>query len=425
MNTRKELLRAFDETDRRARELVTGLDRSLLEVPYDPGINPPVWELGHTAFFTEFFLLRAVADPAPRMPGHDEVWDSFEIPHDYRWRPGVVPDLATTLDYDRRIRDEARARIESGPLDPGEHYLARYAVCHRNMHVESMIWCRQTLGYPPPASARYTPAGTAPEAEPGDVLVPGGRYRIGLSADAPFGFDNERPGHEAVLAPFAVSRTPVTNGEFLDFVESGGYADPAAWSLPGRCWLERTGAAHPRYWRRDGDGAWRVRRFDAWHDLDPAAPVLHVSWWEADAFCRFAGRRLPTEAEWEAAARGPDGRRFPWGDEMEPARVDTDAVAFATAPAASRPEGASPAGCLQMLGTAWEWTADPFLPYPGFAPDMYRFMSTLQFGDHRTARGGSCATSSCLLRATYRQPYHPDRRDVFTGFRTCALSSPG
>jgi len=419
MNTRAELLRELDNTDRRMRELISDLDDAQLAVPYERGINPPIWELGHAAFFTEYFLLRVVGDDAPRMPGYDEIWDAFQIPHRVRWQEGVVPDRRATLDYYTSIMHEVRARLEAREPGPEEHYLCRYSICHQNMHVESMIWCRQTLEYAPPPGATMLEreAAAAPD---GDAQIPGGSYPIGLSKNRGFGFDNERPGFRADVEPFAISKRLVTNGEFLAFVEDKGYETPSLWSFPGRCWLEEEKAAHPLYWRRDKGGAWQQRRFDRWTDLAPDAPVLHVSYWEAEAYASWAGRRLPTEREWEAAARGPSGRLFAWGDAMDAARVDMDGTKLATGAVDSLREGATPEGCLQMLGTAWEWTSSQFLPYDGFKVDMYPFMSTLQFGDHKVTKGGSCATSSCLIRNTYRQAYLPGRRDAFTGFRTCA-----
>ena len=428
MNTKAELLRELDNTDRRTLALIADLSDEQLAVPYELGINPPIWELGHAAFFYELFLLREVGSASPRMPGHDEIWDSFQIQHENRWRDGVVPDRQTTLDYYRRVLDEVRERIESNDSDPKAHYLCRYSIGHQNMHIESMIWCRQTIGLPRPDSATDVPAAvpTTGEGAAGDASVPAGRYRIGMPpqgddyATTGFSFDNERPGPRVDLEPFRIARTLVSNREFLSFLEAGGYDDPTVWSYRGRNWLEREKPGHPIYWRRGDDGGWQVRQFDAWTDLPLDAPVLHVNLWEAEAFCNAAGRRLPTEYEWEAAARGAEGRFYPWGDTMEPGRVDMNAGDLGRGAVTAHADGASAVGCLQMLGTAWEWTSSQFLPYDGFAVDMYPFMSTLQFGDHTTARGGSCATSSCLIRASYRQSYLPFRRDAFTGFRTCA-----
>jgi len=421
MDTAAELLRDLDGTDRRMRELVGDLDEQQLNVPYERGINPPLWEMGHAAFFYEYFLLRELGDSAPRMPGYDEIWDSFEIAHQQRWESGVVPDAETTLDYYGRILDEVRTRLDGDPA-PRERYLAKYGIGHQNMHLESMIWCRQTVGYPAPPSAVAEPAPAGDPAE-GDVAIDGGRVHVGMPADGPdgaFSFDNERPEFETEVAPFRMARMLVTNREFANFVDDGGYDKPQLWSFRGRAWLGHENPGGPLHWRRAKDGRWQMRHFDRWIDLPPDAPVLHVNAWEAEAYCAWAGRRLPTEYEWEAAARAPDGRLFPWGETMDAARVDMDGTRLGLDPAGAPPAGESAEGLRQMIGTAWEWTASQFLPYDGFAVDMYPFMSTLQFGDHRVTKGGSCATSSCLIRSTYRQAYLPERRDAFTGFRTCS-----
>ena len=298
------------------------------------------------------------------------------------------------------------------------------------MHIESLIWARQTLAYPKPSFSGRETAGGTDCASPGDVAIDAGEYSIGMPADAAdfatsgFSFDNERPGFRVALDAFKIARTLVSNREFLEFVEAGGYQDESLWSFGGRCWLaEGDGGsrARPAYWRKGEGGAWQRRDFDQWIDLPMESPVMHVSFWEAEAFCRWAGRRLPSEHEWEAAARGIGAQHFPWGASMEPERVDMDARYLGLAPAGALEGGASPAGCLQMLGTAWEWTSSQFLPYDGFKIDMYRYMSVLQFGDHKVTKGGSCATCSGLIRNTYRQAYFPGRTDVFTGFRTCAV----
>jgi len=407
------LLDELNRTDTRSRALLEDLSEEQLAVPYDQGINPPVWELGHAAFFYEFFLLRELADATPRMPGYDEIWNSFEIAHRKRWQDGVVPDKRTTLDYYERVLDEVRKRLESGNVDARERHLCEYSIGHQNMHLESLIWCRQTIGYPaPPSAAGPRPAGANAA---GDAKIAGGEYPIGMRDG--FSFDNERPGHIEVVEPFRISRTLVTNAEFVEFIRDGGYLTPDLWSFRGQDWLEDSGAVQPVYWR---DG-FQLRHFDRWIEVPPDAPVLHVNYWEAEAFCKWAGRRLPTEFEWEAAARGRDARLFPWGDAMDESRVDMNGTALGLSSVHALPEGATAQGCLQMMGTAWEWTSSNFLPYDGFAVDMYPFMSTLQFGTHQVTKGGSCATSSCLIRNSYRQAYFPERRDAFTGFRTCAV----
>ena len=424
MESKEEIARELENVDRRSRELLEDLTDEQLRVPYERGINPPIWELGHVAFFYEYFLLRERGGQAARMPGYDEVWDSFEIMHKHRWTPGVVPDKGTMLDYYSRVLDESLERLEKLD-DPYESYLFRYCVHHQQMHIESLIWARQTLGYPAPVVSSQEVGSSAGCGTRGDALIAGGEYFVGMpegiqgAEGVPFSFDNERPGFRVELEPFAISKTLVTNGEFLKFVEEGGYEKESLWNFGGKCWLAEEERKMPRYWRRGADGQVQVRKFDRWVDLPMEAPVLHVSVWEAEAFCEWAGRRLPTEPEWEAAARGVGANDFPWGETMDPGRVDMDGKFYGTEPATAFVEGASESGCLQMLGTAWEWTSSQFLPFDGFKIDMYHYMSVLQFGDHRVTKGGSCATCSSLIRNTYRQAYYPSRNDVFTGFRTC------
>jgi iron(II)-dependent oxidoreductase len=426
MNTTEELRCELDHTDRRTLALIESLTDAQLDVPYHRGINPPIWELGHSAFFYEYFLLRKLGHAEPRMPGYDEIWDSFEIQHRNRWQDDVIPSKESTFDYYHRVLDETRKRLQVEELDPQEHYLCQYCIVHQNMHIESLIWARQTLGYPAPPSMISGAQHHAGPDPGGDAQVPGGTYAIGMPANSPefatrmFSFDNERPGFETEVEPFAISKALVSNRAFLAFVKDGGYQSPEVWSYGGRWWLQEEGPAHPLYWREKKKDTWELRRFDQWIALPLDAPVLHVSYWEAEAFCNWADRRLPTEYEWEAAARGTKGTLFPWGDEMDPTRADLDVEEMGSANVDAFPASATPSGCLQMIGTAWEWTSNQYLPYPGFEVDIYPYMSTLQFGDHKTTKGGSCATSSCLIRSSYRQAYSPGRRDVFTGIRTCA-----
>lgn len=445
MDNRDTLLLALDNTQERMRALIDTLGEERLNVPYHPGVNPPVWEAGHCAFFYETFVRKPLDGVGSYDAAMDEIWDSFHLDHEDRWNPELFPSMADTLAYADAIYRAIRQRIEEKPLTDEAHYLTKYAIFHQNMHIESMIWCRQTEGYPAPPGARLA-LQEAPDADPdatGDALIPAGRYRIGMPKDSPdyarhdFAFDNEKPGFEVDVPAFRISRSLVSNGEFRRFVEDGGYQRRELWSQGGRKWLDserdlafgtaespRVGTqTHPYYWHRTPNG-WEERHFDQWRPLPEDFPVKHITYWEAEAYCRWAGRRLPTEIEWEVAALGnrpgEPFRRYPWGDEMDPTRVDMDGIGLASQPVTALPQGESPFGCRQMQGTLWEWTSDQFLPYDGFSVDMYVFMSTLQFGSHKVTRGGSCATSSRLIRGTYRQAYMPDRSDAFVGFRTCA-----
>jgi iron(II)-dependent oxidoreductase len=294
------------------------------------------------------------------------------------------------------------------------------------MHGEALLYTRQTLAYPAPRLERPLVAAPGGGALTGDVEIPGGTFQLGAAPTAPFAFDNEQQAHPVAIAPFRLARAPVTEAEFAAFAEDGGYARRELWGDDG--WRWRTGAAAtcPVYWQRDAAGRWSVREFDRWRPLAPHRPVLHVNWFEASAYCRWAGRRLPTEAEWELAAAGPcpddaaRKRRYPWGNEASAACAHLDATSLHCADTAAFAAGDGPFGCRQMLGNVWEWTASTFGPYPGFRAGVYREYSEPWFGTRKVLRGGCFATSSRLVWNTWRNFFTPDRSDIFAGFRTAA-----
>jgi iron(II)-dependent oxidoreductase len=220
-----------------------------------------------------------------------------------------------------------------------------------------------------------------------------------------------------------MARAPVTCAGFAEFVGDGGYANRDHWDDEGWTWREAADAGHPVYWVPDGAGNWGVRRFDQVNDLSPHQPVIHVNWFEANAWCRWAGRRLPTEAEWEfAATMAPGGnkRRYPWGDAApDPSRANLDGFALGCVDVAAHEAGDNAWGCRQMIGNVWEWTADTFGPFPGFEPDAYKEYSTTLFGHTKVMRGGAWMTRGRMVSSNYRNYFGPDRRDVFVGFRTC------
>jgi iron(II)-dependent oxidoreductase len=231
------------------------------------------------------------------------------------------------------------------------------------------------------------------------------------------------------IEPFEIAKTPVTNREFQAFVDDGGYGREAIWGADGWKWRQEDGAEHPVYWQPDGPGNWRLRRFERTLPLPPDEPVIHVTWYEADAYCRWAGLRLPTEVEWEAAALGEaaaDGtlvaakRRYPWGEAPpDPWRANLDGRALGPVDVAALAAGDSAFGCRQMLGNVWEWTADTFNAFPGFSADAYKEYSTMLFGDTKVLRGGAWTTRGRMIHGTYRNYFESHRRDVFSGFRAC------
>jgi iron(II)-dependent oxidoreductase len=422
------LIDALEDSRARTLDLVLDLDDAQWMGPRLAIVNPIRWEIGHVAWFQERWVLRRARGATPLLANSDALYDSARVHHDTRWDL-PLPDRQGTLRYLKAILDRVAsepppAAVDTPPPGPSG-YFHRLALFHEDMHGEALVYTRQTLGYPPPrfsatSGADRAPAGGGPLA--GDVEVPGGRYRLGALGDEPFVFDNEKWAHEVDVRPFRIARAPVTNEEFAAFVDAKGYADDRWWSEGGRAFRREASAEHPVYWRRAPGGGWCRRRFDAIVPLEPHQPVIHVSFFEAEAFCNWAGRRLPTEVEWELAASTPDKRRFPWGDEPPSARTaNVDGFAGGPIDVGGCPAGDSAYGCRQMIGNVWEWTATDFAPYPGFTVDPYKEYSEPWFASpHQVLRGGCWATRGRLLRSTWRNFYPPGRRDVLAGFRTCA-----
>jgi iron(II)-dependent oxidoreductase len=423
-----ELADWVEDARQRTLDLVADLSDEQLRGPRLPIVNPLIWEIGHVAWFQEKWVLRRDGAPSVR-PDADALYDSIAIPHDVRWDL-PLPSREDTLAYLVTVRDRVLERLAGGEPSETDAYFVRLSVFHEDMHDEAFTYTRQTLGYPPPRFTEASNAGEGGEAGPlpGDAEIAGGTFLLGaVPGRDPFVFDNEKWAHPVDVRPFALARAPVTQAEFAAFVDDGGYRRRAWWSEAGWQWRERVGAEHPVYWRKDGAG-WLRRHFDRWVRLEPHRPVVHVNWYEAEAYCRWAGRRLPTEVEWEVAAAteptaagalGARKRRYPWGDDPPSAeRANLDWRGGAAVDVAAHPAGESAWGCRQMLGNVWEWTCSVFGPYPGFVPDPYKEYSAPWFGDHRVLRGGAWTTRGRLLRNTWRNFYKPDRRDVWAGFRT-------
>jgi iron(II)-dependent oxidoreductase len=418
------------EARQRTWELVADLTDEQLRGPRLPIVNPLLWEIGHVAWFQEKWVLRRAAGRAPLRADADALYDSAAVPHDTRWDL-PLPDREATLSYLHTVRDRVVDRLQARAPSCEDVYFALLSVFHEDMHTEAFTYTRQTLSYPAPqlgVAQDQEGAGAGPL--PGDVEVAGGTFWMGAFADEAFVFDNEKWAHPVGLGPFAIARSPVTQAEFAAFVEDGGYNRPALWGEEGWRWREQSQAAHPVYWERQGEGSLWRRDFDRWVPLELHRPVMHVNWYEAQAYCRWAGRRLPTEAEWEAAAAtvpgvadslGKGKRRFPWGGtDPVPACTNLDWRAGGCLDVGALPSGESAVGCRQMIGNVWEWTASDFLPYPEFIVDPYKEYSAPWFSTHKVLRGGCWASRSRLLRNTWRNFYRPDRRDVWAGFRTCA-----
>jgi iron(II)-dependent oxidoreductase len=411
----------------RTLDLVSDLDDKQMIGPLLPTVNPLLWEIGHLAWFQEKFVLRNACGYEPLLPDEDALYDSGAVPHDTRWRLRL-PSREDTVAYMRTVADRVAQEVLRGDATDVVRHFARYTVHHYDTHTEALTYTRQTLGYPAPVlTGPETSAHAALPSETvtGDVRVDGGPFVLGAAMGDPFVYDNEKWAHTVEVAPFAIARTAVTQEEFAAFVDDGGYRESRLWS-DGGAWLAATGATAPVYWRRGPNGGWQRRYFDTWLDLEPSLPVSHVCWWEADAFCRWAGRRLPTETEWEFAATGGAWPKptYPWGEDLpDAAHAATDWRTGGPADVTACPAGDSPTGCRQMIGNVWQWTSSDFVGYPNFERDAYFENSEQFFGSRKVLRGGAWATRGRYLRSTLRNYFTPDRRDVFAGLRTCAVRS--
>ena len=426
MDLKEVLAEQLEAVRRRSLDLLEPLDEEALRRQHSPIMSPLVWDLAHVGNYEELWLVRAVAGAPALDPSLDDLYDAFRHPR--KNRPSLpLLGPAETRRYISRVRERAldvldRADLESGGRLTGEGFVYRMVVQHEHQHDETMLATLQLMdgdGYrplapPPPSGSKVTPA---------EVLVPAGPFVMGTDTD-PSAYDNESPAHQVELEAFGIDTAPVSNQSYQEFVDDGGYADRRWWSPEGWSWREEAGLAHPQFWERDGSGRWWRRRF-GWHEpVPPDEPVQHVCWYEAEAYTRWAGKRLPTEAEWEKAASWtPEGvkRRWPWGDrDPSESTANLGQRHFGPAPIGAYPAGASGWGAHQMVGDVWEWTASEFEAYPGFSSFPYREYSDAFFGSgYKVLRGGSWATSPLAARATFRNWDNPIRRQIFVGFR-CA-----
>ena len=427
--TLAELASQLHETRVRTHRLTDELSPDQLMGPQLDIVNPVLWEIGHVGWFHEYWTLRHSHGQEPLIERADDLWNSSTVAHDTRWNLGL-PDRNTTFVYLADVLQRQRDHLARGDFPDHARYFYELAIRHEDMHVEALTYMRETLAYPTPQDLGDH-ASAAAGSLLGDVDVPGGTWRLGATTSEGFIFDNEKWAHAVELKPFRIARAPVTNQEFAAFVEAGGYRVREFWSDAGWAWRERQRTERPVYWQPKSNGAWTWRHYDRTEILTPNAPVIFINWYEAEAWCRWAKRRLPTEAEWEAAAIGepsPAGwrlteakRPWPWGGGA-PTRqhANLDFAFDAPLDVAACPAGDSAFGCRQMVGNVWEWTASDFVPFPGFAPDPYKDYSRPWFGSRKVLRGGCWATSARIARPTYRNFFPPDRNDIFAGFRTCA-----
>ncbi len=396
---------------------------------HDPLMSPILWDLGHIAAFEKLWLLQNLDGPIEfsEMPG---TYNPFEHPRATRGAL-PLPTLAGQREELARVRRMVTTRLASEAFNASDPllrdaYVVRMVAQHERQHQETILQTLQLkLGEPYAAPRAYPlPTGSAPRDEGAMVRFPGGRVRIGTD-DRSEAYDNERPAHQVELAAFDIDVTPVTNGAYREFVDNGGYDIRQYWSDAGWAWRTESGARAPKHWAQDGKAQWRTRSMDRVERVDPRLPVCHLCFYEAEAYARSVGKRLPTEQEWEGAATW-DAKHgvtqlYPWGDEpLTPELANVDQLSFGTAPVNAYPRNVSPIGCYGLIGDVWEWTSTDFRSYPGFEVFPYPEYSQVFFGsEYKVLRGGSWATSADVARATFRNWDYPIRRQIFAGFR-CA-----
>jgi gamma-glutamyl hercynylcysteine S-oxide synthase len=361
---------------------------------YSPLLSPLAWDLGHIANFEELWLVQRVGGREPLRGELGRLYDAIENPRATRNELPILrgEELRAYMNGVRsrtlHVLDDVELEDASDPL-LRDGFVYGMLIAHEHQHGETMLQLLQMVEAYEPVARNDAPALEPALAGPEMVRVDGGEHEVGDDG-AGFAYDNERPRHRVSLEPFLIDRTPVTNGAFAEFVGD-------------------TGAAPPRYWEPDGAGGWVRTVMGATAEVDPRLPVVHVDYGQAEAFARWAGKRLPTEYEWEAAAAGADRER-----------ANLDQISFGCAAAGAYADAAADCGAVQMLGDVWEWTSSDFIAYPGFEAFPYREYSEVFFGpEHKVLRGGSWATRRNVARATFRNWDLPERSQIFSGLR-CA-----
>lgn len=374
-----ELTRARAQT----LALVDRLSEEQLLMQVSPLMSPLVWDFAHIGYFEELWLVREIGGEPPARAEHDDVYDAFAHERSERGElPILLPSAAR--EYVADVRGRVLELLRTVSLDGTDPllengFLFGMIVQHELQHIETMTQTLQLGSLPGPERSAPPPVGTS-----GDVLVEAGPFLLGADERAVWAYDNERPRHEASLPAFRIDRALVSNAEWLEFIAVGGYRDQALWSDEGWEWRSEEHAEAPLFWQRDGDH-WLRRRFDRVEPVPALEPVQHVSWYEADAYARWAGKRLPSEAEWEKAARVA-------GDELE-----------------------------HLRGAVWQWTSSHFDGYPGFHAFPYAEYSEVFFGEeYRVLRGGAWITDEEVARTSFRNWDYPQRRQIFAGVRCAA-----
>ncbi|HEY0168843.1 MAG TPA: ergothioneine biosynthesis protein EgtB [Jatrophihabitans sp.] len=415
----------------RSTALTDAVDEPELIAQHSPLMSPLVWDYAHIANQEEIWLVRDVGGQEAVRADIDQMYDAFK--NSRAERPSLpLLSPAQTRSYVSQVREKVLDVLDRAPLNVSRLTDSGFAfgmvVQHEQQHDETMLATHQLRRCGPPLQAPLPgPADTTALA--GQALIPAGEFTMGTSTEA-WALDNERPAHTVHVDAFYLDTTPVTNGDYQRFIDSGGYDQRRWWTAPGWAHRQRAGLTAPLFWSRDDSGSWWRHCFGNLIPVQDDEPVVHVCLYEAQAYAAWAGRRLPTEIEWEKAARwdpvSQRSRRYPWGDENPtPERANLGQRHLRPAPAGSYPAGASAYGVRQLIGDVWEWTSSTFAAYAGFEVFPYAEYSKVFFGeDYHVLRGGSFGTDQAACRATFRNWDYPIRRQIFAGFRTARDAEP-
>lgn len=430
----------------RTMQIVAPLETEDYVIQTAEFMSPPRWHIGHTSWFFETLLQSYLPDYQPYSEDFlfyfNSYYEGFGARIE-RAKRGTKsrPTVQATLEYRRRIDDLMFGFLEKladHPQADKVRSLVRLGLEHEMQHQELLVYDIKHLLCdlykpeikPAPAAAAQTVQGMSE--------IEGGLFWLGYGAEAAgrlilgsgettesvpaFAFDNEKPAHHVFLQDFAIDRAPVTNGQFLEFMRDGGYRDYRWWFSEAWQVVSNEQWQAPLYWEVH-DGQWMIRGFDGLHPVEskPREPVSHVSYYEASAYAKWAGKRLPTEAEWEKAAgfdpTSGDKRVFPWGDRMDQSKANLlENELWGVAPVGAFPGGQTPYGCQQMIGDVWEWTSSDYVPYPGFKSEFDEY-NDKWFVNQKVLRGGSYATPQIHIRSTYRNFFHAHERWMISGFR--------
>jgi iron(II)-dependent oxidoreductase len=422
---REHVAEQLRRTRQRTLALTDSVDDNDLVRQHSRLMSPLVWDFAHVGNQEELWLVRDVGGREPIREDIDHLYDAFQNPRADRPQLPLLPPTQTRA-YVREVRDKVLDVLATSPLtgrrlvDDG--FAFGMIVQHEQQHAETMLATHQLrLGQP----ALHAPAPPAPVRPPqrAEVLIPSGPFTMGTSAE-PWALDNERPAHQVEVDAFYLDTAPVTNGQYREFIDAGGYDDRRWWTDDGWTHRQRAELTAPKFWLRDS-GGWLRTRFGVVEPVPDQEPVVHVCFHEAQAYANWAGKRLPTEPEWEKAARFDPAtgrsRRYPWGDDDPgPQHANLGQRHLRPAEIGAYPAGESPLGVAHLIGDVWEWTSSEFRGYPGFSAFPYREYSEVFFGsEYRVLRGGSFGTDASACRGTFRNWDYPIRRQIFAGFR-CA-----